>query len=117
MLDRARRKEPENHQLTLDYASLCLQAGRLEETGRLLAALPRDVRDETEALQLQALLDFSKAALDAPSVEELERSIAGIDQTYEIGVGVLALKEGNIKSAELNFERTQKAYELGQAIL
>jgi putative thioredoxin len=76
MLERARRKEPENHQLTLDYASLCLQAGRLEETGRLLAALPRDVRDETEALQLQALLDFSKAALDAPSVEELERSIA-----------------------------------------
>jgi putative thioredoxin len=76
MLQRARQEEPENHQLTLDYAGLCLQAGRLDEAGQLLAELPRDVRDETEAVQLRAILDFSKAALDAPSVEELERSIA-----------------------------------------
>ena len=32
---------------------------------RLLEALPRDVRDETEAVQLRALLDFSKAALES----------------------------------------------------
>jgi putative thioredoxin len=76
MLQQARQEEPENHQLTLDYARLCLQAGRPEETEQLLAELPRDVRDETEALQLRALLDFSKAALDAPPVEELERGIA-----------------------------------------
>jgi len=76
MLQQARQEEPENHQLTLDYARLCLQAGRLEETEQLLAELPRDVRDETEAVQLRALLDFSEAALDAPPMEELERSIA-----------------------------------------
>jgi len=76
MLQQARQEEPDNHQLTLDYANLCLQAGRLEETEQLLAELPRDVRDETEAVQLRALLDFSKAALDAPPVEELERSVA-----------------------------------------
>jgi putative thioredoxin len=76
MLQQARQQEPGNHQLTLDYANLCLQAGRLEETEQLLAELPRDVRDETEAVQLRALLDFSRAALDAPPVEELERGIA-----------------------------------------
>jgi putative thioredoxin len=76
MLQQARQEEPENHQLTLDYANLCLQAGRLEETERLLEELPHDVRNETEALQLRALLDFSRAALDAPPVEELERGIA-----------------------------------------
>ncbi len=76
MLRNARQAEPENHQLTLDYAGLCLQAGRLEETERLLTELPRDVRDETEATQLRALLDFSSAALDAPPLEELERSAA-----------------------------------------
>jgi len=76
MLQRARQAEPENHQLTLDTAGLCLQAGRLEETERLLAELPRDVRDENGAVQLRALLDFSKAALDAPPVEELEREAA-----------------------------------------
>jgi putative thioredoxin len=76
MLQQARQEEPENHQLTLDYANLCLQAGRLEETERLLEELPHDIRNETEAVQLRALLDFSRAALDAPPVEELERSIA-----------------------------------------
>ena len=76
MLQRARQTEPENHQLTLDYAGLCLRAGRLEETERLLMELPRDIRDATEAVQLRALLDFSSAALDAPPLEELERSVA-----------------------------------------
>jgi putative thioredoxin len=76
MLRSARQAEPENHQLTLDYAGLCLQAGQLEETGRLLMELPRDVRDETEATQLSALLDFSRVALDAPPLEELERRAA-----------------------------------------
>ena len=76
MLQRARQAEPENHQLTLDYAGLCLRAGRLEETERLLMELPRNVRDSTEAVQLRALLDFSSASLDAPPLEELERSVA-----------------------------------------
>jgi len=76
MLRSARQAEPENHQLTLDYAGLCLQAGRLEETDRLLMELPRDVRDETEAVQLRALLDFSSAAVDAPPLEELEHAVA-----------------------------------------
>jgi putative thioredoxin len=76
LLQDARQAEPDNHQLTLDYAGLCLQAGRLEETDRLLLGLPREVRDETEAVQLRALLDFSSAAQDAPPLEELERSVA-----------------------------------------
>jgi putative thioredoxin len=75
MLRSARLVEPGNHQLTLDYAGLCLQAGRLDETEQLLMELPRDVRDESEAAQLHALLDFSRAAEDAPPVEELEHSV------------------------------------------
>ncbi len=76
MLRSARQAEPDNHQLTLDYAGLCLQTGRLEETERLLQELPHAVRNETEALQLRALLDFSSAAVDAPPLEELERDVA-----------------------------------------
>jgi putative thioredoxin len=68
MLRSARLAEPENHQLTLEYAGLCLQAGKLE--------LPRDVRDESEAVQLRAMLDFSSAAAAAPPMEELERRVA-----------------------------------------
>jgi len=105
MLRNARQAEPENHQLTLDYAGLCLQAGRLEETEHLLAELPRDVRDETEAVQLRALLDFSSAALDAPPLDELERSVAASpdDMTLRYRLGAVYVLNDRMEAAMETF--------------
>ncbi|HYQ73290.1 MAG TPA: thioredoxin [Gammaproteobacteria bacterium] len=89
MLRNARQAEPDNHQLTLDTVGLCLQSGRLDEAGQLLAELPRDVRDEAEAVQLRALLDFSLAAADAPPADELEAAVAAspddLSLRYQLG--------------------------------
>lgn len=89
LLDEAHSGEPDNHQLTLDYAELCLREGQLEKTDSLLAALPRDVRDETEAMRLRALLDFALAIRDAPSATELETTIASepdnLEARYQLG--------------------------------
>lgn len=89
LLDEAHSGEPDNHQLTLDYAELCLREGQLEKTDSLLAALPRDVRDETEAMRLRALLDFALAIRDAPSAGELETTIASepdnLEARYQLG--------------------------------
>lgn len=89
LLDEAHSGEPDNHQLTLDYAELCLREGQLEKTDSLLAALPRDVRDETEAMRLRALLDFALAIREAPSATELETTIASepdnLEARYQLG--------------------------------
>jgi putative thioredoxin len=101
MLQSARQAEPENHQLTLDYAGLSLQSGRLEEAERLLMELPRDVRDETEAVQLRALLDFSSAALNAPPLEELERAVAASpdDMTLRYRLGAVYVLNDRMEAA------------------
>ena len=89
MLRAARQAEPDNHQLTLDYARLCLQERRLQEVDELLLTLPRDIRDEPEAVQLRALLDFALSAADAPPLSTLEQMLAGnpddMEARYQLG--------------------------------
>jgi len=89
LLEDAHAEEPDNHQLALDYAELCLREAQLEKTASLLAALPRDVRDETEAMRLRALLDFALAIKDAPPVEELETTVSrepdNLEARYQLG--------------------------------
>jgi len=89
MLRAARQSEPGNHQLTLDYARLCLQDGRLQEVDELLNGLPRDIRDEPEAVQLRALLDFANSAQDAPPLAALETEAANnpddLETRYRLG--------------------------------
>ena len=89
LLEDAHQDEPDNHQLTLDYAELCLREAQLDKTASLLAALPHNVRDETEAMRLRALLDFALAIKDAPPVEELEASVArepdNLEARYQLG--------------------------------
>ena len=89
LLEGAHSDEPDNHQLALDYAELCLREAQLEKTAALLAALPRDVRDETEAMRLRALLDFALAIKDAPPVTELEATVArepdNLEARYQLG--------------------------------
>ena len=89
MLREARQSEPDNHQLTLDYAALCLQEGRLQEVDELLNGLPREIRDEAEAVQLRALLDFADSAHDAPPLDVLETAAAAnpddLETRYRLG--------------------------------
>ena len=89
MLSGARQSEPDNHQLTLDYATLCLQQGRLREVDDLLNALPHDIRGEPEAVQLRALLDFATSVQDAPPLAALEETVAGnpddMEARYQLG--------------------------------
>ena len=76
LLQEARQAEPGNHHLALEYAGLCFRAGRLDEAQALLDALPREAREEPEALRLDALLGF---AVDAPadvSLADLEAAVA-----------------------------------------
>jgi len=75
LLHDAHLAEPDNHQLTLAYAELKMRQGLLEETAELIASLPRDVRDEKEASRLSALLEFAMLTSDAPSMDELERTV------------------------------------------
>ena len=89
MLRAARQSEPGNHQLTLDHARLCLQDGRLQEVDELLNGLPREIRDEAEAVQLRALLDFADSAHDAPPLDVLETAAAAnpddLETRYRLG--------------------------------
>jgi putative thioredoxin len=89
MLRAARQAEPDTHQLTLDYARLCLRERRLQEVDELLLTLPRDIRDEPEAVQLRALLDFALSAADAPPLSTLEQMLAGnpddMEARYQLG--------------------------------
>jgi putative thioredoxin len=89
LLEAAHRDEPGNHQLTLDYAKLCLKEAQLEMAESLIAELPRDVRDETEAMQLRSLLDFALAVKDAPSPEALEETVSSepdnLEARYQLG--------------------------------
>jgi len=75
MLHEAREADPDNHRSQLDYAAINLELGDIAEAEATLDALPRDIREETEAVRLYALLGFARVAQDAPSAEELETRI------------------------------------------
>ena len=89
LLEEAHSDEPDNHQLTLDYAELCLREAQLEKTASLLAALPHEVRDAAEAMRLRALLDFALAIKEAPPIEELEATVSrepdNLEARYQLG--------------------------------
>jgi putative thioredoxin len=74
-LREARESDPDNHRIQLDYAAINLELGDSTEAEATLDALPRDMREETEAVRLYALLGFARLVQDAPSAEELETRI------------------------------------------
>jgi len=81
--------EPDNHQLTLDYASLLLRHAQADEAAALLAALPRDVRDEQDATRLLAQLEFASIVEKAAPMAELEATVANnaddLEARYQLG--------------------------------
>ena len=75
MLRKAREADPENHRVQLALAELNLEAGDLGVAESLLEALPWEVREETQARRLRALLDFSRITRDAAPIAELEQQL------------------------------------------
>ena len=89
LLEGACQHEPDNHQLTLDYAELAMQAGQLDKAESLIAALPHNVRDETDAMRMRTLLDFMLTVKDAPAVAALEETVDSepdnLEARYQLG--------------------------------
>jgi putative thioredoxin len=75
MLREAGESDPDNHRIQLDHAAINLELGNITEAEATLDALPRDIREETGAVRLYALLGFARLAQEAPSAEELEARI------------------------------------------
>ncbi len=74
-LQEALTNDPENHRIRLDCAEMHLLLGQLDETESILATLPREMREEADAVRLNALLGFARQAQDAPSVDKLEQTL------------------------------------------
>jgi putative thioredoxin len=55
----------------------------------LLSGLPRDIREEPEAVQLRSLLDFASSVQSSPSLAELEKSVDSnpddLETRYQLG--------------------------------
>ena len=89
LLHEAHLAEPDNHQLTLDYAAFKMKQGRLDDAAALIASLPRNVRDEKDAMRLNALLEFAMVTREAPSLTELEETVSNnpddLESLYLLG--------------------------------
>jgi putative thioredoxin len=93
--------EPDDHQLTLDYASLCVRAGQLDQAEALLDALPPDMRNEADALGVRAVLDFSRVAGTAPDMAALQASLVSnpSDSATRYRLGAALLLSGSTQAA------------------
>jgi putative thioredoxin len=69
--------DPSNTRAALDLIEMNLATGRLEAAEAGYAALPRDVRDETDGTRLRARLDFSAIAGEDSDRAELEQRVQG----------------------------------------
>ena len=89
VLEAARKADPGNHALSLDYAELCFRTGNTEQARHLLDALPRDIQDEAEAMHLRALLDFAAEVPADQSVTSLASAVQArpddTDSRYRLG--------------------------------
>jgi putative thioredoxin len=75
LMELAYREDPDNPRLPLKYARLCLDGNQLDRAGEIIQALPREIREASEAASLKALLEFSRSITDAPSAVELESTL------------------------------------------
>jgi putative thioredoxin len=98
-------QEPDNHQVTLDYAELCLAAGKADQTEQLLGELPFEVRSESEAMRVRALLDFTRAAGEVDDLAALERSVAAQpdDSALRYRLGAACVLDNRLDAALDNF--------------
>ena len=84
--------DPSNTRAALDLIEMNLAAGRLEAAEAGYAALPRDVRDETDGTRLRARLDFFAIAGEAGDRSELEQRVQGDPDDLESRYRLAALQ-------------------------
>ena len=88
-LERICGQDPSNTRAALDLVGLNLAADRLEAAEAGYAALPRDVRDESDGMRLRALLDFSTIAGQtgnrAGLEQQLQASPDDLETRYRLG--------------------------------
>lgn len=89
LLRQAHQAEPDNHPLAITYAGLLVRQGSLDEASAMIAALPRDVRDEKDATRLLAQLEFASACNEAPDISTLEETLGNdpdnLEARYQLG--------------------------------
>ena len=105
LLEEARQAEPDNHQLTLEYAGLNFRAGRTDVARELLDKLPRDIREEPEGRRLDALLDFAAAAPAGQSIAELQAAADAEPQDSE-----RRYRLGCASVLQAQYEQAQEAF-------
>jgi putative thioredoxin len=76
ILRAAATDDPDNPRAQMDYLRTALEAGRMDEAGRALENMPRDIRESAEIRRLAALLGFAQRIAGAPDRAALEGRIA-----------------------------------------
>jgi putative thioredoxin len=101
LLAETHASEPDNHQLTLDYASMSIRAGQLDQAEALLDAMPYEVRNESDALGVRAVLDFSRVAGTDADLAELQARIVSdpSDSAARYRLGAALLLSGSTQAA------------------
>ena len=101
LLAQTHASEPDNHQLTLDYASLSIRAGQLDQAEALLNGMPPEVRNQSDALGVRAVLDFSRVAGTDPDSAALQARIASdpSDSAARYRLGAALVLSGNTQAA------------------
>lgn len=101
LLAQTHASEPDNHQLTLDYASMSIRAGQLDQAEALLDAMPYEVRNESDALGVRAVLDFSRVAGTDADIAELQARIVSdpSDSAARYRLGAALLLSGSTQAA------------------
>jgi putative thioredoxin len=100
-LERVIDEDPSNTRAALDLVELNLATGRLEAAEAGYAALPRDVRDESDGTRLRALLDFSAIAHSAGDRADLEQrlQLAPDDSESRYRLGAMQVLSGEYEAA------------------
>ena len=83
LLRRAYDESGKRHDIALEYARQLIDAKRLEEAERVLAAVTTMDRDGSWE-QLQAQLKLKQDAMQSPEIDVLERKLAEDDGNFEV---------------------------------
>lgn len=87
-LEQTLADDPANTRAALDLIGLQIESDKLEAAETGYAALPRDVRDETDGTRLRALLDFAAVASTATSntelVQQLQAEASNMEVRYQL---------------------------------
>ena len=92
-LEAAVAAEPARDEPKLDLAVALLRAGRADEAGRLVDALPANLAHDERALRVGSQLELSRSIADAPPVAQLraaiERDPGDLRARHQLGVRLL----------------------------